>query len=168
MLARGPGLDAIATRRPRVASPAWLAVAATIVLAILVVRRTDGPVPLDPPPALPSSAASPAVQPIAPPAAAVESSPRAPVSAPDPMLDPGLLVKRGTAQREVGGKTFRLRAGEWVDADFDSAAPLPTTLIKGPADRAAAVERLPALGPYAGLGDRVVVVVDGTVYRFTP
>ena len=31
-----------------------------------------------------------------------------------------------------------------------------------------AIERLPALGPYAGLGDRVVVVVDGTVYRFAP
>jgi hypothetical protein len=84
------------------------------------------------------------------------------------MLDPGLLVKRGAAQRHADGKSFRLVAGEWVDMGFDSTAPLPTMLIKGPDARAALVQRLPALGPYAGLGDRVVVVFEGTVYRFAP
>jgi hypothetical protein len=84
------------------------------------------------------------------------------------MLDPTLLVKRGGATRQAGGKTFRLRSGEWVDTSFESAASRPTVLIQGADERAAAVKRMPGLGPYAALADRVVVVFDGSVYRFAP
>ena len=35
-------------------------------------------------------------------------------------------------------------------------------------DREALLSRLPALREYARLGERVTVVHDGTVYRFTP
>ena len=68
--------------------------------------------------------------------------------------------------RQAGGKSFRLVSGEWVDTGFDSTAPLPTVRIKGPDERATVLQRLPALGPYAAVGDRVVVVFEGTVYRF--
>jgi hypothetical protein len=168
MLARVPGALPIAAKRRTVASPAWLALAATVLLAIVVVRRTDAPVAVDPPASTPSSVASAGALPTAPPSEIVEASPRLPAPAADPMLDPGLLVKRGATQRQVGGKTFRLVAGEWVDLEFDSRASLPTMPIRGDDERAALVQRIPALGPYAGLGNRVVVVFDGTVYRLTP
>jgi len=85
---------------------------------------------------------------------------------PDP-LGPEILATRG-AGRRVAGKTFRLAAGEWTDASFDAAAELPITDVNGPDERAALLSRLPALAPYAALGARVVVVFEGTVYRFRP
>jgi len=82
-------------------------------------------------------------------------------------LDPGLLVTRGGGRR-VAGKTFRLAAGEWVDASFDPAAGLPISDVNGPDQRSSLLARLPALAPYAALGERVLVVFEGTVYRFRP
>ena len=81
--------------------------------------------------------------------------------------DPGLLVTRG-AGRRVAGKTFRHTAGQWIDADFDAKAGLPITDVKGPDQRSSLLVRVPGLAPYAALGERVVVVFEGTVYRFRP
>lgn len=169
MIARASGVRPQAKTRVGVAPPIWLGLAATVILATLAVRRTDAPVPTGETGETRASVvgASPGTVAPAPPAA--PPAPRPAVTVADPMLDPGLLVKRGALPpRHVGGKTFRLTAGEWVDAGFDSAASLPPTLIEGPAARAAAVERRPALAPYAALGDRVVVVLDGVAYRFAP
>jgi anti-sigma factor RsiW len=171
MIARAPGVLPLAAKRRLVASPVWLALAATVILATVAVRRLDGPISggVEEGPA--SAAGGIAVSGATPPAPeppTVQASPRARVPADDPMLDPGLLVKRGAVQRHAGGKSFRLAAGVWVDTGFDPTAPLPTIVIKGPDERAAVVQRLPALGPYAGVGDRVVVVFEGTVYRFAP
>jgi hypothetical protein len=74
-------------------------------------------------------------------------------------------VLRGT-QRRVAGKTFRFTFGEWIDADFDVSARLPEVTVSSAEERAALLARLPALAPYAALGDRVRVVHDGAVYRF--
>jgi anti-sigma factor RsiW len=167
MMARAPGVRPQATgRRLATPSPIWLGLAATVVLATLAVRRTDAPVPVGEvrPPSI--AAVSPA--PTAPRPEVLTATPTTSSRPADPMLDPGLLVKRGASQRHVGARTFRLVAGEWVDVGFDPAVSLPTTLIKGPAERDATVKRLPALQPYAALGDRVIVVLDGVVYRFTP
>lgn len=168
MLARAAGVQPQAARRRlAVASPIWLGLAATVILATLAVRRTDAPVPASnagqPTPAV---GASPGTMGPAPRPA--EPSPRVTVPAADPLSDPGLLVKRSAEQRRVGGKTFRLTAGQWVDMTFDSTALLPTTQVQGAAERAALVQRVPALAPFAALGDHVVVVVDGMVYRFAP
>lgn len=171
MLARAAGVLPLAAKRRVVAAPVWLALAATVILATFAVRRLDGPVGgriEGGPGSARIGAALSSPTPPAPGPAIVEASPRASVPAGDRMLDPGLLVKRGAAPRHVGGKSFRLVAGEWVDTGFNPTASLPTMLIKGPDERAAVVQRLPALGPYAGLGDRVVVVFEGTVYRFAP
>jgi hypothetical protein len=78
-----------------------------------------------------------------------------------------LLRKRG-AGRIVAGKTFRLAGGEWVDSDFDPARGMPVTAVRGSVERAALIERVPELAAVAELGDRVLVVWNGTVYRFEP
>ena len=170
MLARAPGVLPLAAKRRLVASPVWLALAATVILATFAVRRLDGPIVggVEEGPTSAGGGVAFSSHPPAPHPTIVAASPRASVPADNPMLDPGLLVKRGASLRHAGGKSFRPVAGEWVDTSFDSTASLPTIVIKGPDERAAVVQRLPALGPYAGLGDRVVVVFEGTVYRFAP
>jgi hypothetical protein len=40
--------------------------------------------------------------------------------------------------------------------------------VNGPDQRSSLLSRLPALAPYAALGERVLVVYEGTVYRFRP
>jgi hypothetical protein len=78
-----------------------------------------------------------------------------------------VLVKR-SAGRSVAGKTFRMAGGEWIDTSFDLSTALPTVIARGRDERTALLERIPELAPYAGLGDRVTVVWQGTVYRFEP
>lgn len=166
MLARATGVLPLAAKRRLVARPVWLALAATVLLATFAVRRLDGPIAGGVEEKPGGSVASSIATPPAPPSAIAQASPSVPAD--DPMLDPGLLVKRGAVQRHAGGKSFRLLAGEWVDSGFDPTASLPTMQIQGSAARAAVLQRLPALGPFAALGDRVVVVFEGRVYRFAP
>ena len=145
----------------------WLPLAAALVIAVATVARLNwSPTPLRearPSPAPPSLSPPPSPSEAAP-------SPTSPPVGPTPgagTLDPGLLVTRGGGRR-VAGKTFRLAAGEWVDASFDPAAGLPITDVSGPDRRSSLLARLPALAPYAALGERVLVVFEGTVYRFRP
>ncbi len=68
--------------------------------------------------------------------------------------------------RKVGGKTFYLREGVWTDAEFDPAAKLPETVLTFGADAYFdAVKREPKLADFFALGERVVVVYKGRVYR---
>lgn len=83
------------------------------------------------------------------------------------MIDEDLLVKR-SAGRSVGGKTFRMTGGEWIDTSFDLSTALPTVIVRGGEERSAVLQRVPDLTPYTELGDRVTVVWNGTVYRFQP
>lgn len=142
---------------------AWLPIAAALVLVVAGVTRLDWS------PATHETTSPPAhYRPAKPPSPAVVVRPDVPTPKPriDP-VDPALLVKRG-AGRKVAGKTFRLIAGEWVDSAFDPAAALPTTVARGPDQRAALLAQRPALAPYVTLGGRVVVVLEGTVYRWQP
>ncbi|HYH83622.1 MAG TPA: VIT and VWA domain-containing protein [Longimicrobium sp.] len=69
------------------------------------------------------------------------------------------------AQR-VGEKTFYLLEGVWTDAEIRADARLPeTTVTFGSDEYYALLGRVPALGRYFALGERVAVVVDGRVYR---
>ena len=70
------------------------------------------------------------------------------------------------AERRVGDKRFRLVAGEWIDAAYDPMDPRPVVAVTTPAERTALLERLPALRPFADLGERVIVVHGGSVYKF--
>jgi hypothetical protein len=68
--------------------------------------------------------------------------------------------------RNVGGKTFYLRDGVWTDAEFKADARLPeTTLQFGSEAYFALLQRESRLSQFFSLGERVVVVLDGRVYR---
>ncbi|MBD0325127.1 MAG: VWA domain-containing protein, partial [Pyrinomonadaceae bacterium] len=68
--------------------------------------------------------------------------------------------------RSVGGKTFYLRDDVWVDAEFKMEARLPETKLEfGSEAYFALLKREPRLAEFFALGERVVVVLDGRVYR---
>jgi Ca-activated chloride channel family protein len=68
--------------------------------------------------------------------------------------------------RSVGSKTFYLREDVWTDAEFKEDARLPvTTLSFGSDEYFALLKREPRLAEFFALGERVVVVYGGRVYR---
>jgi Ca-activated chloride channel family protein len=72
------------------------------------------------------------------------------------------------AVRAVGGKTFYLREGVWVDAEFKAEAKLPETALEfGGDEYFALLKREPQLARFFSLGERVLVVHKGRVYRVT-
>jgi Ca-activated chloride channel family protein len=76
---------------------------------------------------------------------------------------------RSSAVRNVGGKTFYLREGEvWTDAEFKADAKLAETSVPfGGEAYFDLLKREPKLADYFALGERVVVVFKGRVYRVT-
>ena len=146
-------------RRPGTPVVGWLALAAALVLASIVgIRIAREPSFRVPAPEPGPAPAAPAENPSPPSAANVPAA--TPAAAPRD-------VKRG-GERRVAGKTFHLVAGEWVDRSFDPTSALPIVEVADSEARNAVLARRPDLAPYAGLGDRVLVVLDGTVYRFGP
>jgi hypothetical protein len=73
---------------------------------------------------------------------------------------------RTDAVRRVEGRTFYLINGVWTDSEFKADSRLPeTTLTFGSDEYFASLKQNPKLGSYFSLGERVVVVLDGRVYR---
>jgi len=73
---------------------------------------------------------------------------------------------RKDAVRRVEGKTFYLIDGVWTDSEFKAESKLPeTVLVFGSDEYFALLKQNTKLGSYFSLGERVVVVVDGRVYR---
>jgi Ca-activated chloride channel family protein len=71
-----------------------------------------------------------------------------------------------SAVRSVGSKTFYLRDDVWTDAEFKEDARMPvTTLSFGSDEYFALLKREPRLAEFFALGERVVVVYEGRVYR---
>ena len=172
-----PAIPPVAEPRPerlpwRIRSRIWLpiaasvAVAATLLVRLLPVTSPTGD--FSPSPSDTARGLGRASPPATEPARSPEPRPFSVLSAKrHSPVDESLLVKRG-GERRVAGKAFRLMAGEWVDLAFDPRAALPTVSVAGSEDRAALLARVPSLAPYARLGERVVVVLDGAVYRFAP
>jgi len=70
------------------------------------------------------------------------------------------------AIKTAGGKTFYLIEGVWTDSEFKTGATLPETAVKfGSDDYFALLEQKPRLAAFFSLGERVVVVFEGRVYR---
>ena len=92
-------------------------------------------------------------------------SPDAPTTSPQPAPPEDLGRVRGN-ERKVDGKTFRFVAGEWIDSSYDPQLLLPVVEATTPAEREALLRRVPNLKPFAALRGRVVVILDGIVYRF--
>lgn len=73
---------------------------------------------------------------------------------------------RTDAVRRVEGKTFYLINGVWTDSEFKAVLGLPeTTLVFGSEEYFALSKQNPKLANYFSLGERVVVVFEGRVYR---
>ncbi len=73
-----------------------------------------------------------------------------------------------SAVKTVGGKTFYLREGVWTDAEFKPEARLAETTIKfGSDEYFALLKQKPQLAEFFALGERIVVVFEGKVYRVT-
>lgn len=71
-----------------------------------------------------------------------------------------------TGAQKVGDKTFYLRDGAWVDSEFKPEAKLPETALDfGSDEYFALLKREPQLARFFSLGERVVVVYKGRVYR---
>jgi Ca-activated chloride channel family protein len=68
--------------------------------------------------------------------------------------------------RIAGGKTFYLRDGVWTDAEFKLGMTLPQTVIKfGSEEYFTLLKQKPRLAAFFSLGEQVVVILDGTIYR---
>ena len=73
---------------------------------------------------------------------------------------------RTDAVRRVAGKTFYLIDGVWTDSEFKAESSLPETVLVFASDEYfALLKQHPKLGSYFALGERVVVVFEGRVYR---
>ncbi|HET9478388.1 MAG TPA: VWA domain-containing protein, partial [Pyrinomonadaceae bacterium] len=73
---------------------------------------------------------------------------------------------RTDAVRRVGGKTFYLVDGVWTDSEFKAETRLPeTALTFGSEEYFAVLKQHPKLADYFSLGERVVIVFEGRVYR---
>ncbi len=73
------------------------------------------------------------------------------------------------AIRNAGGKTFYLRDGVWTDSEFKPNSTLPaTTVVFASDDYFALLKQKPSLGEFFSLGDQVIVILEGRVYRVLP
>jgi len=72
------------------------------------------------------------------------------------------------AVKTAAGKTFYLREGVWTDSEFKTGAGLPETkLTFGSDEYFDLLKRKPALAQFFSLGEQMVVVFEGRVYRVT-
>ena len=77
-----------------------------------------------------------------------------------------LKEEDSSAIRYAGGKTFYMRSGVWTDAEFKADSRLPeTALTFGSDEYFTILKQKPALGTFFSLGERVIVVFEGRVYR---
>jgi Ca-activated chloride channel family protein len=73
---------------------------------------------------------------------------------------------RTDAVKRAEGKTFYLIEGVWTDSEFKAGSGLPETVVVfGSDEYFELLKQNPKLGSYFALGERVVVVMDGRIYR---
>jgi len=73
-----------------------------------------------------------------------------------------------STMRQVAGKTFYLRDGIWTDSEFKADAKLPEVSLEFASEGYfKLINQLPKLADYFALGQRVVVVWQGKIYRVT-
>ncbi|MFM9904219.1 MAG: VIT and vWA domain-containing protein [Pyrinomonadaceae bacterium] len=79
-----------------------------------------------------------------------------------------IIVRNTVNNQFVANKNFIAQNGVWVDSDFAEKAKLSEILIKFASDEYfKLIERENGLAPYLSLGEQVVVVWKGKVYRIT-
>jgi Ca-activated chloride channel family protein len=96
-------------------------------------------------------------------AVAVQQSKRARAQQEVMRVDEG---NASSAIKTAGGKTFYLREGVWTDSELKPGATLPETAVKfGSDEYFALLKQKPQLGAFFSLGESVVVIFDGRIYR---
>jgi Ca-activated chloride channel family protein len=71
-----------------------------------------------------------------------------------------------SAIRIAGGKTFYLRDGVWTDSELKTGVTMPETAVKfGSDEYFALLKQKPRLAEFFSLGERVVVILEGRIYR---
>jgi Ca-activated chloride channel homolog len=97
---------------------------------------------------------------------AVQQSKRARAQQEALRVDDDEVVRIEKGAQKVGDKTFYLHEGVWVDSEFKPEAKLPeTALAFGSDEYFDLLKREPQLARFFSLGERVVVVYKGRVYR---
>jgi Ca-activated chloride channel family protein len=71
-----------------------------------------------------------------------------------------------TSVRRVAGKTFYLRDEVWTDSEFKMDSGLPETVLTfGSDDYFALLKKEPRLASFFALGEKLVLVFEGRIYR---
>jgi Ca-activated chloride channel family protein len=71
-----------------------------------------------------------------------------------------------SAIRTAGGKTFYLRDGVWTDSEFKAGSTLPVTTVKFSSEEYFnLLKQKPRLGEFFSLGEKVIVIFEGRVYK---
>jgi Ca-activated chloride channel family protein len=70
--------------------------------------------------------------------------------------------------KQVADKTFLLQDGTWVDTTFDSSKLRAEQVVFGSERYFSLLTQHPEIGRYLALGDRVTIVLAGTVYAIGP
>ncbi len=79
-----------------------------------------------------------------------------------------IIIRNTNINQFVANKNFISQSGVWVDSDFTESSRLPEVSVKFASDEYfKLIEREPGLTPYVSLGEQVVVVWKGKVYRIT-
>lgn len=74
-------------------------------------------------------------------------------------------VNASEVVKQIGSKTFILRNGTWTDTTFDGAK-METVFVEFLSDDYfELISENPDLGDYFALGERVIVVCEGTAYE---
>ncbi len=76
--------------------------------------------------------------------------------------------KLSRAVKTAGSKTFYSQDGIWTDSEFKADSRLPETkLVFGSDEYFAVLKQKPALAKYFSIGEQLIVVFEGRVYRVT-
>jgi len=74
--------------------------------------------------------------------------------------------EKSTAIKTAGGKTFYLVDGVWTDSEIKPGVKTPETVVKfGSDEYFALLKQEPRLAAFFSLGEQVVVILDGRIYR---
>jgi Ca-activated chloride channel family protein len=80
-----------------------------------------------------------------------------------------VMLEKDTASSAIktaGRKTFYLREGVWIDSEFKAGGSMPETTVKfGSDEYFALLKQKPRLAEYFSLGEQVVVILEGRIYR---
>jgi len=82
--------------------------------------------------------------------------------------DDQIVVRNSAVNQFVANKNFISQGGVWLDSEFTTDSKLAETTIKFASDEYfKLIEREPELAQYLSLGEQVVVVWKGKIYRIT-